>query len=124
MYLWLHTEVPVQFVHDLFGTSIDSVEALDPLIVQLPILDTLLSRQVRALCSFLSMHYLGLATHSVQICRFKADPCEADFLQLMYEDRSAEMVWSYAEFLRYLHTRVQQLHIEFPKPAGKRFGIF
>lgn len=124
MYLWLHTEVPVQFVHDLFGTSIDSVEALDPLIVQLPILDTLLSRQVRALCSFLSMHYLGLATHSVQICRFKADPCEADFLQLMYEDRSAEMVWSYAEFLRYLHTRVQQLHIESPKPAGKRFGIF
>lgn len=124
MILWLHTQVSVQFLHDLFGSSVDSIDALDPQIVQLPNLDTALSKQVRELCEFLSMHFLGLKTHSVHICRFKMDPSEAEFLQLMYEDRSNEMVWSYSEFLRYLHKRVQQLHVESPKPNGKRFGLF
>lgn len=123
MMLWIHPDVAPELLHDLFGDSVASIDSLDPEFVQLPVLDNPASSQVRALCEYLSQHYLGLSKHSVQLCRFHMDRNESQFLELMYEDRSAESVWSYQEMLRFVHKRVQTTHVD--KPATtKRFGIF
>ncbi|VEU20375.1 DEKNAAC101120 [Brettanomyces naardenensis] len=123
MILWLHSEISPRFLQDLFGENINSLDQLDSKLSQLPVLDTLLSQQVRGLCHFLAHHYLGVEDHSVHICRFRTDQNEVDFLEKMYEDRSSELVWSFPELLRYIHKQVQAKRDEAPSES-KRFGIF
>ncbi|QPG73992.1 hypothetical protein FOA43_001309 [Brettanomyces nanus] len=123
MVMWLHSDVSSDFLHDLFGRNVDSLEMLDPNVAQLPLLDTGLSRQIRGLRDFIARHFIGVDDHSIQICRFRTDTNEREFLELLYEDRSAEMVWSYAEFLRYLHKNIDTEQQE-PAKSGKRFGLF
>lgn len=126
MFLWLHTDIAPQFIEDLLGAS--SLDQLDPLTTtQLPQIDTQLSEQVRALCAFLPQHYQGRAAHSIELCRFQKDACEIDFLELFYEDKSSELVWSYADFLRYLHKQIESSPAagsQDNSTLAQRFSIF
>ncbi|KAG7833228.1 hypothetical protein KL943_004093 [Ogataea angusta] len=134
LFLWFHTDVNPLLLQDLFGEHVTSLSQLDPLASQLPVLDTHISLQVRNLVKFLGKHYLNVDFFPIQICRFKTDANEAEFLELLYEDRSGDLVWSYSDFLKHLHKQITgKVETSSSAPAidkkdtvslGSRFGIF
>ncbi|ODV85368.1 hypothetical protein CANARDRAFT_198987 [[Candida] arabinofermentans NRRL YB-2248] len=127
LYLWLHSDVNPLLLQDLFGEHATSLDKLDSNLCQLPILDTHISNQVRNLCSFLGKHYLGAEFFPIQICRFRLDQNESEFIELLYEDKSTDLTWSYPEFLKHLHKQIgNKLNTEsFPaKNSESKSSIF
>ncbi|KAH3663630.1 hypothetical protein OGAPHI_005031 [Ogataea philodendri] len=106
LYLWFHSDVNPLLLQDLFGSQVTSLDQLDPLMSQLPPLDTHISLQVRNLVKFLAKHYLNADFFPVEICRFKTDTNESEFIELLYEDRSGDLQWSYSDFLKHLHKQI------------------
>ncbi|KAG0686643.1 COPII coat Sec23p-Sfb3p heterodimer component, partial [Pichia californica] len=105
--IWLHNDVNVLLLKDLFGDHIDSFNKLTPFISQLPILETHISLQVRNMCEYLSKHFNGTEKQSIEICRFRVDPSEREFQKMFVEDKSEDLVWSYAEFLKEIHKNIE-----------------
>jgi protein transport protein SEC24 len=135
--IWIHTDVNVLLLKDLFGPHIESLEDLTSNISALPRLDTYISEQVRNMCSYLSKHYNGTENMNIELCRFRMDPNEFELQQLFVEDKSDDLIWSYPEFLKEVHrntdTKSNALNIlnEPVKAAdnegdsiSRRFGIF
>lgn len=106
IFIWLHSEVNPLLLQDLFGPHIDSLSKVTSHISSLPDLDTYISHQVRNMISFLTKHYNGLEKQSIEICRFRVDPNEMEFHQMFVEEKSDDLVWSYADFLKELHKQI------------------
>ncbi|KAF2863038.1 beta-sandwich domain of Sec23/24 [Piedraia hortae CBS 480.64] len=102
--LWIHQRVSPNLLEDLFGPEFTDIQALDPNMSSLPVLDTLLNAQVRNILLHLESQR-GSKGLAIQLARQGLDGAEYDFARLLYEDRGRDAE-SYVDFLVQLHRRV------------------
>ncbi|KAI1004991.1 Uncharacterized protein K3495_g3225 [Podosphaera aphanis] len=104
-YLWMHAKTSSNFLVDLFGDGINSLEALDPYMSSLPILLTHLNAQVRNIVEYLKT-LRGSKALTLQLARQGIDGAEYEFARLLVEDRNNE-AQSYVDWLVHIHRHVQ-----------------
>jgi len=102
--LWLHQQVSPNLLEDLFGEGCDSLQALDPNLSALPVLETHLNAQTRNILLHLE-EQRGSKGLAIQLARQGLDGAEFEFARLLYEDRNGETM-SYVDWLVLLHRGV------------------
>ncbi|KAK5115180.1 hypothetical protein LTR85_009938 [Meristemomyces frigidus] len=102
--LWLHQQVSPNLLEDMFGPGCDSLQALDPNLSALPVLETHLNAQVRNVLLHLE-EQRGSKGLAIQLARQGLDGAEFEFARLLYEDRNGEAS-SYVDWLVLLHRGV------------------
>ncbi|TKA69735.1 hypothetical protein B0A55_05279 [Friedmanniomyces simplex] len=102
--LWLHQQVSPNLLEDLFGEGMDSLQALDPNLSALPVLETHLNAQVRNILLHME-EQRGSKGLAIQLARQGLDGAEFEFARLLYEDRGADAS-SYVDWLVMLHRGV------------------
>ena len=102
--LWLHAQVSPNLLEDLFGEGFNSLQALDPNMSALPVLETHLNAQVRNILLSLEPGR-GSKGLAIQLARQGLDGAEFEFARLLYEDRNGEAL-SYVDWLVMLHRGV------------------
>lgn len=102
--LWLHSAVNPNLLEDLFGPGFDSLQALDPNLNALPVLETHLNAQVRNILTHME-HCRGSKGMAIQLARQGLDGAEFEFARLLYEDRNGEAS-SYVDWLVMLHRAI------------------
>lgn len=103
--LWLHARVSPNLLEDLFGEGKTSLQALDPMLSSIPVLETHLNAQVRNLLAYWSS-VRGSKAISVQLARQGLDGAEYEFARLLVEDRNNE-AQSYVDYLVHVHRNIQ-----------------
>lgn len=103
--LWLHAQVSPNLLEDLFGEGMNSLQALDPFLSGLPVLETHLNAQVRNILQYMEMSR-GSKALTIQLARQGLDGAEYEFARLLYEDRNGE-AQSYVDWLVHLHRQIQ-----------------
>ncbi|CAG8583784.1 1871_t:CDS:10 [Diversispora eburnea] len=99
---WLGRQISPDFVRNVFG--VDSVEQIDPKIINLPVLENPTSTQIRSIIAYLQSQrpkYLSL-----KIARMQIDPSELEFNSLLVEDENNNAM-SYVDYLCYIHKQIQ-----------------
>ncbi|KAK5076687.1 COPII coat Sec23p-Sfb3p heterodimer component [Lithohypha guttulata] len=106
--LWLHAQVSPNLLEDLFGPGFDSLQAFDPQINQIPVLETHLNAQVRNLLAYVSTPSCrgSKSGLSIQLARQGLDGSEFEFARLLVEDRNNE-AQSYVDWLVHVHRAIQ-----------------
>lgn len=106
--LWLHAQVSPNLLEDLFGPGFDSLQAFDPQINQIPVLETHLNAQVRNLLAYMSTPSCrgSKSGLSIQLARQGLDGSEFEFARLLVEDRNNE-AQSYVDWLVHVHRAIQ-----------------
>ena len=66
--LWLHAQVSPNLLEDLFGEGMSSLQELDPMLNELPVLETHLNAQVRNLIQYISSTR-GSKAATIQLAR-------------------------------------------------------
>jgi protein transport protein SEC24 len=103
--LWIHAQVSPALLVDLFGEGIDSLQAIDPYLSELPVLETHLNCQVRNLMQYLKTQR-GSKALRIQLARQGLDGAEYEFAGLLVEDRNNE-AQSYVDWLVHVHKHIQ-----------------
>ncbi|CCX06652.1 Similar to Uncharacterized protein C4.03c; acc. no. Q9USS7 [Pyronema omphalodes CBS 100304] len=103
--LWIHSQVSPNLLIDLFGPEFESPKQLDPLLNELPVLETHLNAQVRNIIQYLAS-IRGSRKLSVQLARQGLDGAEYEFAAALAEDRNNEEK-SYTDWLVHVHKFVQ-----------------
>lgn len=103
--LWIHSHVSPNLLADLFGEGCDKLSALDPMMHELPVLETALNAQVRNIVQYLGT-LRGSKKISLQLARQGLDGAEYEFAQALIEDRNNEER-SYIDWLIHVHKYVQ-----------------
>ncbi|KAK4903352.1 COPII coat Sec23p-Sfb3p heterodimer component [Elasticomyces elasticus] len=102
--LWLHAQVSPNLLEDLFGEGMNSLQALDPNLAALPVLETHLNAQVRNILLHME-EQRGSKGLAIQLARQALDGAEFEFARLLYEDRNNDAS-SYVDWLVMLHRGV------------------
>jgi protein transport protein SEC24 len=102
--LWLHSQVSPNLLEDLFGPGQTSLQALNPQLSSLPVLETHLNAQVRNLLQYLST-IRGSKAVAIQLARQGLDGAEYEFARLLLEDRNNE-AQSYVDWLVHIHRQI------------------
>ena len=103
--LWLHAQVSPNLLEDLFGENQTSLQALDPFLSSIPVLQTHLNCQVRNILSYWAS-VRGSKALTVQLARQGLDGAEYEFARLLVEDRNGE-AQSYVDWLVHVHRGIQ-----------------
>ena len=103
--IWLHAAVSPNLLEDLFGPGVASLQHLDPMTSELPVLETHLNAQVRNLLQYLST-VRGSKAATVQLARQGLDGSEYEFARMLVEDRNNE-AQSYVDWLVHVHRAIQ-----------------
>lgn len=106
--IWLHKDVNTLLLQDLFGDYCETIDQVGSYISQLPMLDTHISVQVRALLKQLARQYCNMENMSVEVCRFGMDQNEVELQQLFVEDQNSVMDPSYSVFLKTVHDEMEK----------------
>lgn len=101
--IWIHKNVSPLFLQDLF--NVEKIEDLDSYMNELPIVETQLSTQVRALISYFATKS-RLKFLSIQIARQGLDGAELEFYSSLVEDRNLDS-FKYSEYLQHVHRNVK-----------------
>ena len=103
--LWIHALVSPNLLVDLFGPGHEALADLDPMMNELPVVDTMLNQQVRGIVDALAAQR-GSRKIAVQIARQGLDGAEYEFAQSLVEDRNNEER-SYVDWLVHVHKYIQ-----------------
>jgi len=103
--LWIHSHVSPNLLVDLFGEGFDKPSSLDPMMHELPVLETTLNAQVRNIIQYLGT-LRGSKKISLQLARQSLDGAEYEFAQALIEDRNNEER-SYVDWLVHVHKYIQ-----------------
>ncbi|KAI9816600.1 MAG: COPII coat Sec23p-Sfb3p heterodimer component [Pycnora praestabilis] len=103
--LWLHSQVSPNLLIDLFGSSHETLQSIDPFTSSLPILETHLNAQVRNIIQYLST-IRGSKALTLQMARQGLDGAEYEFARQLVEDRNNE-AQSYVDWLVHVHRHIQ-----------------
>ena len=105
VFLWLHAQVSPNLLEDLFGPGYDSLQSLDPMLNELPVLETHLNAQVRNLLAYIATNR-GSKAATIQLARQGLDGSEYEFARMLVEDRNNEQQ-SYVDWLVHVHRAIQ-----------------
>jgi protein transport protein SEC24 len=103
--LWIHSHVSPNLLADLFGEGYDSLNSLDPMMHELPLLETALNAQVRNIVQYLGT-LRGSKKMSLQLARQGLDGAEYEFAAALVEDRNNDER-SYVDWLVHVHKHIQ-----------------
>lgn len=103
--VWLHAQVSPNLIEDLFGPDKHSLQDLDPMLNELPVLDTHLNAQVRNLIQYI-LSARGSKAASIQLARQGLDGSEFEYARMLVEDRNNE-AQSYVDWLVHVHRAIQ-----------------
>ncbi|OAG44255.1 hypothetical protein AYO21_01251 [Fonsecaea monophora] len=103
--LWLHAQVSPNLLEDLFGEGKTSLQSLDPMLNELPVLETHLNAQVRNLLQYMST-VRGSKAASFTLARQGLDGSEFEYARMLVEDRNNE-AQSYVDWLVHVHRAIQ-----------------
>ena len=103
--IWLHAAVSPNLLEDLFGPGISSLQQLDPMMSDLPMLETHLNAQARNLLQYLNT-VRGSKAATIQLARQAIDGSEYEFARMLVEDRNNE-AQSYVDWLVHIHRAIQ-----------------
>ncbi|EXJ62307.1 hypothetical protein A1O7_02741 [Cladophialophora yegresii CBS 114405] len=103
--LWLHAQVSPNLLQDLFGEGTNSLHDLDPMMNELPVLETHLNAQVRNLLQYIST-VRGSKAASFTLARQGLDGSEFEYARMLVEDRNNE-AQSYVDWLVHVHRAIQ-----------------
>lgn len=103
--LWFHAQTSPNLITDLFGEGHDSLKGLDAYTSSLPVLETLLSAQVRNIVEF-QKSLRGSKGMTIQLARQGIDGAEYEFARMLVEDRNNE-ARNYVDWLVHIHRGVQ-----------------
>ena len=103
--LWLHAQVSPNLLEDLFGEGKSSLQELDPMMNELPVLETHLNAQVRNLLQYIST-VRGSKSGSFNLARQGLDGSEFEYARMLLEDRNNE-AQSYVDWLVHVHRAIQ-----------------
>jgi protein transport protein SEC24 len=103
--LWLHAQVSPNLLEDLFGEGKNSLHELDPMMNELPVLETHLNAQVRNLLQYIST-IRGSKAASFTLARQGLDGSEFEYARMLVEDRNNE-AQSYVDWLVHVHRAIQ-----------------
>ncbi|KAK4930280.1 COPII coat Sec23p-Sfb3p heterodimer component, partial [Elasticomyces elasticus] len=104
--LWIHSNVSPNLLEDLFGPDATSLQILDPMLNELPVLETHLNAQARNLLAYISS-IRGSKAATIQLARQGIDGSEHEYAVQLLEDRNNE-AQSYVEWLVHVHRAIQQ----------------
>ncbi|KAK9358257.1 Sec23/Sec24 trunk domain-containing protein [Lipomyces starkeyi] len=108
-FLWIHRRANPNLLKDLFGPTVDKLEALDPYMNEFPEIDTPLSRQVRNIVTYLQ-ELRGAKALSIQLARQELDGAEYEVSAMMVEDRNNEAM-NYVDYLCHVHKHIQLVNV-------------
>ncbi|KIX09527.1 uncharacterized protein Z518_00607 [Rhinocladiella mackenziei CBS 650.93] len=103
--IWLHAQVSPNLLEDLFGEGKTSLQDLDPMMNQLPVLETHLNAQVRNLLQYISTAR-GSKAATFTLARQGLDGSEFEYARMLVEDRNNE-AQSYVDWLVHVHRAIQ-----------------
>jgi protein transport protein SEC24 len=103
--LWLHAQVSPNLLEDLFGDGMNSLQALDPMLNEVPVLETHLNAQVRNLIQYIAT-VRGSKAATIQLARQGLDGSEFEYARMLVEDRNNE-AQSYVDWLVHVHRAIQ-----------------
>ncbi|KAI1623302.1 hypothetical protein EDD37DRAFT_667058 [Exophiala viscosa] len=103
--IWLHSQVSPNFLEDLFGEGKTGLQELDPMMNELPVLETHLNAQVRNLLQYIST-VRGSKSASFTLARQGLDGSEFEYARMLVEDRNNE-AQSYVDWLVHVHRAIQ-----------------
>lgn len=103
--LWLHSQVSPNLLEDLFGEGKSSLQDLDPMLNELPVLETHLNAQVRNLIQYIAS-VRGSKAATIQLARQGLDGSEYEYARMLVEDRNNE-AQSYVDWLVHVHRAIQ-----------------
>ncbi|KEF61096.1 uncharacterized protein A1O9_02661 [Exophiala aquamarina CBS 119918] len=105
MLIWLHSQTSPNLLEDLFGEGKQSLQDLDPMLNDLPVLETHLNAQVRNLIAYLST-VRGSKAATFTLARQGLDGSEFEYARMLVEDRNNE-AQSYVDWLVHVHRAIQ-----------------
>lgn len=103
--IWLHAQVSPNLMEDLFGEGKTSLDVLDPMTNEVPVLETHLNAQVRNLLQYIST-VRGSKAASFTLARQGLDGSEFEYARMLVEDRNNE-AQSYVDWLVHVHRAIQ-----------------
>lgn len=103
--LWIHRQVSLALLKDLFGDNATSIDMVDSKINELPDIDTDISIKARRLIKYFA-NRSGLNFLGVQIAREGLDGADYDFMCAMVEDPGTE-TFKYKDYVSFIHNRVK-----------------
>ncbi|KAI3395345.1 hypothetical protein diail_1401 [Diaporthe ilicicola] len=103
--MWFHAQTSPNLIQDLFGEDKTTLQSLDAYTSELPVLETLLSAQVRNIIEFWKT-LRGSKGFTVQLARQGIDGAEYEWARGLVEDRNNE-AQSYVDWLVNIHRMVQ-----------------
>lgn len=105
MLIWLHAQVSPNLLEDLFGPGKTNLQDLDPMMNELPVLETHLNAQVRNLIQYLAT-VRGSKAANFTLARQGLDGSEFEYARMLVEDRNNE-AQSYVDWLVHVHRAIQ-----------------
>lgn len=103
--IWFHAQVSPNLLEDLFGDGVTSLQDLDPMMNELPVLETQLNAQVRNLLQYIST-IRGSKAATFTLARQGLDGSEFEYARMLVEDRNNE-AQSYVDWLVHIHRSIQ-----------------
>ncbi|KAK6198172.1 sec-24-like membrane protein [Scheffersomyces amazonensis] len=89
VYVWVDPHANILLIKDLFGDHIESPDELDPLMDELPAIDTTISIQARNIIQYFNEYLIGTSTlemGGIQLVRPGIDGSEIEFREALVDD--------------------------------------
>lgn len=123
VYVWVDPNANILLVKDLFGEEYESVQQLNPMMDELPILPTHISEQSHNLIKFFHSNIIGVPgenVNGIQLVRPGIDGAEITFKLRLVEDNISRSLAtpSYADYLTSLHKAIR-VNMDSDKASGK-----
>ncbi|CAI5756568.1 unnamed protein product [Candida verbasci] len=112
VFIYIDPHSNILLLKDLFGEQIEDVKDIDPLIDELPELNTEISQQIRNIVKYFQFNIIGANCNCINIVRKDIDGSEIEFRENLRDDQLSTIMSqgpSYSEYLINLHKAIRNI---------------